>query len=85
VSGGNDGTIRLWDISQYVTPTSAPTPDFDGDGIVGVSDFLQFVDQFGFSQGDEGYDERFDLDGDGVIGIGDFLIFVDDFGKKVSS
>lgn len=66
------------------TIQSMATPDFDGDGIVGVSDFLLFVEQFGFSQNDEGYEVRFDLDGDGVIGIGDFLIFVDSFGKKVS-
>ena len=60
------------------------TPDFDGDGTVGFSDFLQFVEQFGFSQEDEGYQVRFDLDGDGVIGFGDFLIFANNFGKKVS-
>ena len=61
-----------------------PTPDFDGDGIVGIGDFLLFVDQFGFSEDDAGYDARFDLDGDGIIGIGDFLIFANAFGKKVS-
>ena len=86
-SGSDDGTILLWDMSPYIkpqTPASAPIPDFDGDGTVGVSDFLLFVEQFGFNQGDEGYEARFDLDGDGVIGIGDFLIFVDNFGKKVS-
>ena len=86
-SGSDDDTVLLWDMSPYVTPstpTPAPNPDFDGDGIVGISDFLLFVDQFGFSRGDGGYDARFDLDGDGVIGIGDFLIFVDYFGKKVS-
>ena len=86
-SGSRGKTVKLWDMSQYVTPstpTSAPTPDFDGDGTVGVSDFLQFVEQFGFSENDEGYEARFDLDGDGVIGIGDFLIFVNAFGKKVS-
>ena len=86
-SGVSDGTVKLWDVSQYVTPqtpTRAPTPDFDGDGIVGISDFLRFVEHFGFSQSDEGYDARFDLDGDSVIGIGDFLIFVDNFGKKMS-
>ena len=60
------------------------TPDFDGDGTVGISDFLLFVDQFGFSQEDVGYDARFDLDGDGVIGVSDFLIFVNSFGKRVS-
>ena len=86
-SGAYYGTILLWNMSPYITPqtpASAPTPDFDGDGIVGISDFLLFVDQFGFSQEDVGYDARFDLDGDGVIGVSDFLIFVDNFGKKVS-
>ena len=61
------------------------TPDFDGNGIVGIPDFLLFVDLFGLSRGDARYDARFDLDGDGTIGIGDFLIFVEDFGKTVSS
>ena len=62
-----------------------PTPDFDGDGIVGIVDFLLFVAQFGFSEDDEGYDARFDLDGDGTIGISDFLIFANAFGKVVPS
>ena len=62
-----------------------PSPDFDGDGTVGIPDFLLFVDQFGLSQGDEGYEARFDLDGDDTIGIGDFLIFVDAFGTEVPS
>ena len=62
-----------------------PTPDFDGDGIIGIGDFLIFVAQFGFSEGDEGYDAQFDLDGDGMIGISDFLIFANAFGKSVSS
>ena len=85
-SGSDDGTILLWDMSKYVTstPTPALTSDFDGDGTVGISDFLQFVEQFGFSQDDAGYEARFDLDGDGVIGIGDFLIFVNNFGNAGS-
>lgn len=62
-----------------------PTPDFDGDGVVGFADFLLFVAQFGFGEDDEGYDVWFDLDGDGVIGFGDFLIFVNAFGKVISS
>ena len=87
-SGSEDGTILLWDMSPYITPstpTPAPTPDFNGDGIVGIADFLLFVDLFGFSQGDAGYDARYDLDGDGTIGVGDFLIFANAFGKEVSS
>ena len=83
-SASYDGTILLWDVSPYITPstpTSAPTPDFDGDGTVGFGDFLQFAAQFGLSQGDAGYDARYDLDGDGAIGFGDFLIFANAFGK----
>ena len=83
-SGSSDGTILLWNLSPYITPstpTPAPTPDFDGDGMVGFPDFLQFVAQFGLSQGDAGYDARYDLDGDGAIGFGDFLIFANAFGK----
>ena len=58
------------------------TPDFSGDGAVDIADFLLFVEQFGLSQGDAGYDARFDLDEDGAIGIGDFLIFVNAFGTS---
>ncbi len=83
-SGSVDGTILLWNLSPYITPstpTPAPTPDFDGDGMVGFPDFLRFAAQFGLSQGDPGYDARYDLDGDGAIGFGDFLIFANAFGK----
>ena len=56
--------------------------DFNSDGTVGFADFLLFVALFGLSQGDAGYDVRYDLDGDGTIGFGDFLIFANDFGKE---
>ena len=61
----------------------APSPDFDGDGVVGIPDFLLFVDRFGALRGDGKYEAKYDLDGNGVIGIPDFLIFVDNFGKEV--
>ena len=61
-----------------------PSPDFDGDGMVGIPDFLQFVNVFGASRGDGTYRPKYDLDGNGVIGVPDFLIFVEDFGKEVS-
>ena len=61
----------------------APSPDFDGDGVVGIPDFLLFVDRFGAMRGDGKYESKYDLDADGVIGIPDFLIFVDNFGKEV--
>ena len=58
-------------------------PDFDSDGVVGIPDFLIFVDHFGARRGDETYEDRYDLDGDGEISVSDFLIFVDHFGKAV--
>ena len=83
-SGSYDGTILLWDIASHLEPRT-PDPDFDRDGTVGFSDFVQFAAQFGLSQGDEGYDARYDLDGNGAIGFSDFLIFASAFGKNISS
>ena len=60
-----------------------PSSDFDSDGTVGIPDFLQFVNHFGTSRGDAGYDAKYDLDNNGAIGIPDFLIFVDSFGSEV--
>ena len=74
--------IGLFFASQ-VSANTPPSADFDGDGIVGIPDFLLFADVFGSSQGDEKYEVRYDLDGNGKIGIPDFLIFVDNFGKQV--
>ena len=79
-SGSDDDTIKLWDVSEWGTVVeTAPTPDFDGNEQVDFADFLAFVARFGTSQGDAGFDARFDLDGDGKIGFGDFLIFADSF------
>ncbi len=80
VSGASDGTILMWDIASHLKPRT-PDPDFDGDGTVGFSDFVQFAAQFGLSRGDEGYDARYDLDGNGAIGFGDFVIFASAFGN----
>ncbi len=72
-------------IALQVPISTAPTPDFDGNGIVNIADFLAFVSQFGNRRSDGKYDAKYDLDSDGVIGISDFLSFVNDFGKKVPS
>lgn len=63
--------------------SSAPTPDFDGDGSVGFPDFLSLASVFGSSAGDPSFDARFDLDQDGSIGFGDFLQFASVFGTAV--
>ena len=58
-----------------------PSLDFDGDGIIGFTDFLLFAAQFGKNSYDEGYDARMDLNWDGTIGFRDFLIFAERFGE----
>ena len=63
--------------------STAPSPDFDGNGIVNIADFLAFVSHFGSSRGDGTYQAKYDLDSDGQIAISDFLSFVGDFGKEV--
>ena len=65
-------------------PWASPSPDFDGNGVVGISDFLLFSEVFGSREGEAQYDAKYDLDGNGVIGIPDFLIFVESFGKIVN-
>ena len=67
------------------TATGKAHPDFNADGTVGFADFVLFAAHFGLSQGDEGYDARFDLDGNGAIGFSDFVMFAGAFGKSTSS
>ena len=56
--------------------------DFNGDGVVNLSDHLLFLEVFGLTEDDDGFNAEMDLDGDGTIGIPDFLIFVDNFGSS---
>ena len=51
------------------TANTAASADFDGDGVVGVPDFLLFIDTFGSRQGDEKYEARYDLDRNGEIAV----------------
>ena len=62
----------------------APTPDFDGDGTVGFSDFLAFAGQFGARLEDGRYRAKYDLNSDGAIDFSDFLLFVSSYGTRVS-
>ena len=70
--------------TREISFNATPSPDFDGDGTVGFSDFLAFASGFGTQQGDSRYDVRFDLDGNGSVDFSDFLIFAGAFGSQVS-
>ena len=68
-----------------ITVKAAPSPDFDGDGTVGFTDFIAFAAAFGKSSGDEDFDARFDLDGDGTVGFTDFIKFAAAFGRPLEN
>ena len=70
--------------ASAITFNATPSADFDGNGIVGFSDFLAFAGSFGTSQADSRYEARFDLDGSGSVDFSDFLIFAGAFGSRVS-
>ena len=63
--------------------TGPPTPDFDGDGTVGFSDFLPFAGQYGAQRGDGRYQAKYDLNSDGAIDFSDFLLFASSYGSIV--
>lgn len=56
-------------------------PDFDGNGIVGISDYFMFADSYGAEVTDA--NNRFDLNSDNNINMDDFFLFADEFGKEV--
>ena len=80
--GGNLETVTLTARVELQAGSVTPSPDFDGDGTVSISDFLLFVNHFGLSRGDVGYDAKYDLDSNDGIGISDFLLFVNNFGNS---
>ncbi len=86
ITSGND--IDLLDVSNAaITFTASATGpgDFDGNGNIDIADFLLFVDVFGKTSSDVGYDARMDFDGNGNVNIADFLAFVDVFGTMPST
>ena len=76
-SADGSEVIQTWTIAKMLVG------DFDGNGEVGFTDFLAFVDKFGKTNTDADFDAAFDLDSDGSIGFLDFLTFVEFFGLTI--
>ncbi len=72
-----------YDIGAYARSSQAGTlaGDLTGDGHVDVLDVLTFVNVFGTSSGNSGFDPACDFDRDGTVGVTDLLILVADFGR----
>ena len=81
--GEQTGAVAL-SLSVALQVAAPPSPDFDGSGLVGFPDFVLFAGAFGYREGGEKYDAKYDLDRDGEIGFDDFEIFAGSFGKTVN-
>ncbi len=62
-----------------------PSPDFSGNGVVGLEDFFAFAEVYGSVDGDGIYQAKFDLSRNGSIGFEDFFIFAESFGMEVGT
>ena len=70
--------------TDVITFNAAPSPDFDGDGVVGKSDLRLLISVYGSRDGEANYKAKYDLDGDGVIAKGDLRILIGNYGQTVS-
>ena len=74
-----------WGFPSFFVTAGGSPGDFDGNGAVDFDDFFAFVDVFGKSSGQAGYDARFDLVASDDVGFDDFFAFVDVFGVVYST
>ena len=78
---GPGGVQNLDVTNALLTFSRAPAcPDFDGDGTVGLADFLAFAGAFGTSSGHANFNAAMDLDGNGAVELSDFLALAGVFG-----
>lgn len=71
----------LFPSNPSLVPILRPTPDlttsdFNADGKVDFTDFIEFAQNYG------GTNAKYDLDSDGTVGFGDFLRFVDAYRNR---
>ena len=76
------GEIVAFEIRVVSLP---PSPDFSGNGVVGLEDFFAFAEVYGSVDGDGIYQAKFDLSRNGSIGLEDFFIFAESFGMEVGT
>ncbi len=81
--GGRSETVSP-DLGVALQAPALPSPDFNGSGVVDFADFVLFAGVFGYREGDEAFDARYDLNIDNGIGFEDFVIFARSFGEAVN-
>ena len=85
---GRDGRLETVTLTarvelQISSVATAPSPDFNGDGIVNAADFSAFANFYGTQRGDGTYQAKYDLDSNDIIGVSDLLIFMENYGKQM--
>jgi len=67
----------------FAISTEAPAEekgDFNGDGVIGLADFVDFAAAYGSSTGDANYNAVGDFDDSGDVGLADFVDFAAAYG-----
>jgi hypothetical protein len=84
VDDAQDGCLGAYNPDQLDTNQNgygnACDADYDGDGVVGVSDFVRLGAAFGTHTDDPGFDPGLDAEGDAAIGMSEFMILGRSFG-----
>ena len=81
-----DGTVLLWDMSPYLTPTALPpdvstlTEDINNDGVVNIVDLTLVASNFGKTG-----QTAADVNGDGVVNIVDLTLVAGAFGNTAGA
>ena len=83
LSRSGQGESAVLNIRVELQVAVLPSPDFDGSGFVDFQDLSLLTKVFGYQEGQEGYEAKYDLNGDGEIRTDDFLIFIQSYGKWV--
>ena len=85
VCDGFDNCVGVANADQLDTNRdgygNACDADYDGDGVVGLNDYIRFGAAFGATTGRAAFDEAVDSDGDGVIGTDDYALLGRTFQK----
>ena len=79
-SGFNSTVMTSWNATSatyYLIPG-----DLNGDGVVNILDAIGFMNCYGKSSGQPGYNQAADLNGDGVIDVYDAILFSVHLGQK---
>ena len=82
-SASDDGTVLLWDMSEFVSETDEVTPllaDVTGDNVVNIFDLVSVASQFGQTGENDA-----DVNKDGVVNILDLVTVAGAFGDEAAA